>query len=148
MTRECVALKNYTQIEKLLKLIGEDFVSSHNPNTRKGALVGLAAIAIALNKVIKLTTKERYLVWLITSYWLRISYRSINFILVYLYILQETDRYTNELVKPILICMSDTDSRVRYYACESLYNVTKGKLLYFQKKWVSIFWTNTIIFST
>ena len=40
---------------------------------------------------------------------------------------QETDRYTNELVKPILICMSDADSRVRYYACESLYNVTKGK---------------------
>jgi len=50
-----VALKNYTQIEKLLKLIGEDFVSSHNPNTRKGALVGLAAIAIALNKVKNLT---------------------------------------------------------------------------------------------
>jgi len=34
-----------------LKLIGGDFVSSHNPNTRKGALVGLAAIAIALGKV-------------------------------------------------------------------------------------------------
>ena len=50
-----MALKNYTQIEKLLKLIGEDFVSSHNPNTRKGALVGLAAIAIALNKVSNLT---------------------------------------------------------------------------------------------
>ena len=51
-----MALKNYTQIEKLLKLIGEDFVSSHNPNTRKGALVGLAAIAIALNKVSNLAT--------------------------------------------------------------------------------------------
>ena len=51
-----MALKNYTQIEKLLKLIGEDFVSSHNPNTRKGALVGLAAIAIALNKVSNLIT--------------------------------------------------------------------------------------------
>ena len=51
LTRECVALQNHTQIQKLLKLIGGDFVSSHNPNTRKGALVGLAAIAIALGKV-------------------------------------------------------------------------------------------------
>ena len=25
--------------------------------------------------------------------------------------------------------MSDTDSRVRYYACESLYNVTKGNFV-------------------
>ena len=30
-----------------------------------------------------------------------------------------------ELVKPVLNCMDDTDSRVRFYACESLYNVTK-----------------------
>ena len=51
LTRECVALQNHTQIQKLLKLIGGDFISSHNPNTRKGALVGLAAIAIALGKV-------------------------------------------------------------------------------------------------
>jgi len=30
-----------------------------------------------------------------------------------------------ELVRPILACFLDTDSRVRYYACESLYNVSK-----------------------
>ena len=30
-----------------------------------------------------------------------------------------------ELVRPILACFLDTDSRVRYYACESLYNVAK-----------------------
>ena len=33
--------------------------------------------------------------------------------------------YTEELVGPILTCLSDADSRVRYYACESLYNVVK-----------------------
>lgn len=38
---------------------------------------------------------------------------------------QEIGRYTEDLVNPILVCLSDTDSRVRYYACESLYNVTK-----------------------
>lgn len=30
-----------------------------------------------------------------------------------------------EIVRPILSCLLDSDSRVRYYACESLYNVTK-----------------------
>ena len=34
--------------------------------------------------------------------------------------------YTQELVDPVLGCMEDSDSRVRFYACESLYNVTKG----------------------
>jgi len=31
----------------------------------------------------------------------------------------------HELILPILACFSDSDSRVRYYACEGLYNVTK-----------------------
>lgn len=31
----------------------------------------------------------------------------------------------NELVSPILNCLSDQDVRVRYLACESLYNVVK-----------------------
>lgn len=39
--------------------------------------------------------------------------------------MQETGQYTEELVLPILVCFSDSDSRVRYFACESLYNVVK-----------------------
>ena len=39
--------------------------------------------------------------------------------------LQETNLFAEELVRPILACFLDTDSRVRYYACESLYNVAK-----------------------
>lgn len=31
----------------------------------------------------------------------------------------------NELVTPILTCLNDPDLRVRYFACESLYNVVK-----------------------
>jgi len=38
---------------------------------------------------------------------------------------RETGSYTEELITPILTCLSDADSRVRYYACESLYNVVK-----------------------
>ena len=38
---------------------------------------------------------------------------------------KESKHYVNDLVKPVLSCMDDSDSRVRFYACESLYNVTK-----------------------
>jgi len=38
---------------------------------------------------------------------------------------KETGSYTSDLILPILTCLSDADSRVRYYACESLYNVVK-----------------------
>lgn len=39
-----------------------------------------------------------------------------------------------ELVQPVLTCFEDQDARVRYYACESLYNVSKvarGAILVF-----------------
>ncbi|VDN06443.1 unnamed protein product [Thelazia callipaeda] len=33
--------------------------------------------------------------------------------------------YTSQLIEPTLTCFADPDSRVRYYACESLYNIVK-----------------------
>ena len=41
----------------------------------------------------------------------------------------KTGVYTPDLISPILTCLSDADSRVRYYACESLYNVVKVRIL-------------------
>ncbi|XP_017477393.1 PREDICTED: protein VAC14 homolog [Rhagoletis zephyria] len=38
---------------------------------------------------------------------------------------KDSERYVGELVTPILNCLSDPDVRVRYFACESLYNVVK-----------------------
>ena len=43
---------------------------------------------------------------------------------------KETGVYTEDLITPILTCLSDADSRVRYYACESLYNVVKVMFFY------------------
>ncbi|TRY60954.1 hypothetical protein TCAL_10641 [Tigriopus californicus] len=37
----------------------------------------------------------------------------------------ESHLYIEELLRPIMTCLTDTDSRVRYYACESLYNILK-----------------------
>ncbi|XP_014678213.1 PREDICTED: protein VAC14 homolog [Priapulus caudatus] len=38
---------------------------------------------------------------------------------------KDTTAYVSELVRPVLACFNDADSRVRYYACEALYNVVK-----------------------
>ena len=51
MTKEFVQLNQDAQVKKVLKILGEDFAGSSNPNTRKGGLIGLAAAAIALGKV-------------------------------------------------------------------------------------------------
>lgn len=43
-------------------------------------------------------------------------------------------RYLKSIVPPVLACFTDQDARVRYYACESMYNiakVAKGEILLF-----------------
>jgi vacuole morphology and inheritance protein 14 len=47
-------------------------------------------------------------------------------------VLKEVARYLEEIVPPVLACFGDQDARVRYYACESMYNiakVAKGEIL-------------------
>ena len=34
-------------------------------------------------------------------------------------------RYLNEIIPPVLACFTDQDARVRYYACEAMYNISK-----------------------
>ena len=87
MVKEFAVLNNTAQIKRLLKVLGQDFATSQNPHSRKGGLIGLAAIAVGLGK--------------------------------------DTGQYTEDLIHPILACFCDPDLRVRYYACESLYNVVK-----------------------
>ncbi|CAL1687419.1 unnamed protein product [Lasius platythorax] len=87
MVKEFAAHNNTVQIKRLLKVLGQDFATSQNSHTRKGGLIGLAAIAVGLGK--------------------------------------DTGQYIEDLIHPILACFCDADLRVRYYACESLYNVVK-----------------------
>mmetsp|Transcript_10429 Transcript_10429/g.26235 ORF Transcript_10429/g.26235 Transcript_10429/m.26235 type:complete len:725 (-) Transcript_10429:67-2241(-) len=37
----------------------------------------------------------------------------------------DTYRMMTEIIPPVLSCFSDQDSRVRYYACESMYNIAR-----------------------
>ncbi|KAK2189817.1 hypothetical protein NP493_96g09005 [Ridgeia piscesae] len=87
MVREFVKTDNTGQIDALLRVLGQDFTMSHSPNSRKGGLIGLAAVSIAIGK--------------------------------------DSGLYVQQLVKPVLTCFFDSDSRVRYYGCESLYNIIK-----------------------
>uniref|UniRef100_A0A4W5KH44 Protein VAC14 homolog n=1 Tax=Hucho hucho TaxID=62062 RepID=A0A4W5KH44_9TELE len=38
---------------------------------------------------------------------------------------KESGLYLKELIEPVLTCFNDSDSRLRYYACEALYNIVK-----------------------
>lgn len=51
MVKEFAAVNNSMQIRRLLKVLGRDFAMSKNPNTKKGGLIGLAAMAVGLGKV-------------------------------------------------------------------------------------------------
>ncbi|XP_014246232.1 protein VAC14 homolog isoform X2 [Cimex lectularius] len=87
MVKEFVAVNNTVQIRKVLKVLGTEFTTSQNINYRKGGLIGLAAVGVALGK--------------------------------------DSAEYTEALITPILSVFSDNDSRIRYFACEALYNVVK-----------------------
>lgn len=79
--------KNTKQIQKLLQVLERQFVMSSDTNKKRGGLLAIAAVSIALGK--------------------------------------DTEQYMKELVIPILNCLKDVDSKVRYAAIESLYNVVK-----------------------
>ena len=87
MVKEFITNKDVAMIKKLTSVLTTEFSVSHNPHSRKGGLIGLAATAIALGK--------------------------------------ESVAYLEELIPPVLSCFYDQDSRVRYYACEALYNISK-----------------------
>ncbi|XP_054278723.1 protein VAC14 homolog isoform X2 [Macrosteles quadrilineatus] len=88
MVKDMVTKNRPAEIRRLLKVLGQDFANSqNNPHSRKGGLIGLAAMAVALGK--------------------------------------DTSEYTEGLIRPILANFNHSDLRVRYYACESLYNVVK-----------------------
>ncbi|RWS27130.1 protein VAC14-like protein [Leptotrombidium deliense] len=87
MVRDLHSRDNKVQIEKLLRVLGNDLALSQNPNSRKGGLLGLAAVAIGLGK--------------------------------------DSREYINDIIGPMLASFVDQDSRVRYYACEAVFNVCK-----------------------
>lgn len=87
MVQEFAKTKSTTQIKKLIETFTTQYCNSKDPNRRKGGLIALASVAIALGS--------------------------------------DSDAYVGELLAPVLNCLLDPDTRVRYFASESLYNIVK-----------------------
>lgn len=85
----------------VVSVLAQEFSRSRNVHHRKGGLIGLAATAIGL------------------------GYNSNNNNAITLLIGGDIDPYLSALIPPVLDCFDDPESRVCYYACESLYNISK-----------------------
>ncbi|KAM7271617.1 hypothetical protein ACFE04_030831 [Oxalis oulophora] len=85
----------HEKITSLINLMTTEFTYSPQANHRKGGLIGLAAVTVGL-------TSE-------ASQHLEIVFGLI----------------CQQIVPPVLNSFSDQDGRVRYYACEALYNIAK-----------------------
>lgn len=62
MVMEFNSTKNYTQIRKLIAVLGQDFSTSKDNNKRKGGLLGLAATSIGLGKVLPFSWIKMHLI--------------------------------------------------------------------------------------
>ena len=115
IVREAVADKQYDRIRKIVEQLCHEYAYAvHQPHARNGGLIGLAAASIALGSVCSPLLAPK-------------SFHSDK-------IQDEVARYLQEIVPPVLACFTDQDARVRYYACESMYNiakVAKGEILVF-----------------
>ncbi|CAH2042762.1 unnamed protein product, partial [Iphiclides podalirius] len=87
MVKDFNDANNTSQIKKLIRVLGQDLMSSTNPNVKNGALMGLSSVAVGLGKGCSV--------------------------------------YLSELLHPIVACVSEGESRVRYLAAEALFNVLK-----------------------
>ncbi|KAM3414179.1 Protein VAC14-like protein [Cercospora zeina] len=110
--RNALAEQNHDRIGKIVWQLCHDYAYAvHQPHARNGGLIGLAAAAIALGPVSGGN-----------GTWREGTTDAA----------QDVARYLKQIVPPVLACFSDQDARVRYYACESMYNiakVAKGEIL-------------------
>ena len=115
------------RIRDVITVLGKDFACSTNANHRKGGLIGLAATAIGLMTdasecITRLHTHSRTGDVFIVCFY-RSHYPYHNTVSVVPACFPAT--HLDQLTPPVLRCFDDPESRVRYYACESLYNIAK-----------------------
>lgn len=51
MVKDFSDANNTNQIKRLIRVLGQDLMSSTNPNVKNGALMGLSSVAVGLGKV-------------------------------------------------------------------------------------------------
>jgi vacuole morphology and inheritance protein 14 len=86
----------YDRVKLIIKCVKNEYAESSQANKRKGAAIGFASIAVAIN--------------------------------------DSSIEYLDEMLPSVFTLLKDEDARVRYYSCETLYNIAKvsrGKMLRF-----------------
>ncbi|KAF4121569.1 hypothetical protein GMORB2_1977 [Geosmithia morbida] len=120
--REATTDGNSEKVLCIIEQLCNDYAYAVNqPHARNGGLIGLAAAAIALGPVN--SSPLLFIFFQLTTRRLTPCF------------LQDLPKYLSRIVPPVLACFTDQDARVRYYACEAMYNIAKvGKgeiLIYF-----------------
>ena len=117
IVREASANNEWDKIGKIVDQLCNDYAYAvHQPHARNGGLIGLAAASIALGSVGEDPSRFKEYSKPDGEYQ------------------DDVARYLKSIVPPVLACFGDQDARVRYYACESMYNiakVAKGEILVF-----------------
>ncbi|KAB1274954.1 Protein VAC14-like protein, partial [Camelus dromedarius] len=99
--------KQHRANKHVIQTLSQEFALSQHPHSRKGGLIGLAACSIALGKV-------------------GLSPGGTDTPAMALTLTQQgLGALPEELIEPVLTIFNDADSRLRYYACEALYNIVK-----------------------
>lgn len=101
MARAILRAGDRAKLDALVLTLVNDFVALPMPNHKKGGLIGLAAVTVALAGT--------------------------------------ADSKLDDIVPPVLKCFADADQRVRYYACEALYNIAKAARVAFVSHFSDVF---------
>ncbi|KAI5285452.1 hypothetical protein KEM54_000562 [Ascosphaera aggregata] len=113
--RDAVSRGDEPKIGAIVQQLCQDYAYAVNqPHARNGGLIGLAAASIALGTVGIFAPK-----WTLND--MNLCQKNVA-------------PYLPEIVPPVLACFTDQDGRVRYYACEAMYNISKvakGEILPF-----------------
>ncbi|PWA26378.1 ARM repeat superfamily protein [Artemisia annua] len=97
IVKQLTSVGDHDKISGLIKLLANEFAYSPQVNNRKGGLIGLAAATVGLRMLLGFG-----------------HYRGVFTAPIHL-----------QIIPPVINSFSDQDSRVRYYACEALYNIAK-----------------------
>ncbi|SCV72707.1 BQ2448_4244 [Microbotryum intermedium] len=113
--KDCVTIDD---VKRLELIIGQlcTLVESHNSHARSGGIMGLAGTSSVTHD----SLLSRVQAWTVSIPDARLLTPQTRIALG-----PKVAEHLAALVPPVLRCFADQDSKVRYFACESMYNITK-----------------------
>ncbi|GAY56523.1 hypothetical protein CUMW_172560 [Citrus unshiu] len=133
IVKQLAAAGDHEKISAVINLLTTEFTYSPQANHRKGGLIGLAAATVGLTSEAAQHLEEKnYLIpqtgerGFNMHKWYSFLFEIIvEQFLLYADLFFYSETILQQIVPPVLNSFSDQDSRVRYYACEALYNIAK-----------------------